>query len=181
MLSKFITYLILVVVLMSINEWCVHKFIMHNSKFSLGYSHISHHKETNYDMSLKKNMNILDTDKHRGTAFCYKTSAYTFIVALIQILTLWYIFFNKNYIIPVLLTVFISVYQGVVWNSVHTKMHGMPNVDYNIGYPSIIPSKYLSSKYLSFLEKNHIKHHRSKGTKYFNITLPIADYIFGTY
>ena len=41
--------------------------------------------------------------------------------------------------------------------------------------------EYLSSKYLSFLEKNHIKHHRSKGTKYFNITLPIADYIFGTY
>ena len=160
---------------MYINEWFVHKFIMHNSELSLGCEHISHHKETNDDMSLKKNMKNLDANKYQGTAFSYETSAYIFIVALIQILISWYFCFNANYIIPILLTVFFSVYQGIIWNSVHTKMHGMPNVDCDIGYPSIIPPKYLS-----FLEQNHIKHHHSKGTKYFNVTLPIADYIFGT-
>lgn len=173
---KFIVYLILVIIIMSINEWFVHKFLMHNINTQLGYSHLSHHKETNYDMSLKKNMKNLDLDKYRGTVFSYKTSIYIFAVALIQILILWYFIFNKNYFIPIILTCIISAYQGIVWNSVHTYMHGMPNVKYNIGFPSIVPPKYLS-----FLENNHIKHHRSKGTKYFNITLPIADYIFGTY
>ena len=36
---------------------------------------------------------------------------------------------------------------------------------------SILNSSFIPEKYLSFLEKNHIKHHRSKGTKYFNIRI----------
>ena len=176
LIIKFVLYLFLILIIMSINEWFVHRYFMHNKNMEIGISHLSHHKETNSDMSLKKNMKNLDNDKFRGTAFCYKTSISIFFIALIQILILWYLFFNKNYLIPIIITLIISAYQGIIWNSVHTQMHGMPSVDYNIGYPSLIPFEYLS-----FLKNNHVKHHHSKGTKYFNVTLPIADYIFGTF
>ena len=93
------------------------------------------------------------------------------MIALIQILITWYLFFNKKLFNTNYNNSNYFCLSGNNLNSVHTQMHGMPSVDYNIGYPSLIPFEYLSFKIIMLniitLKEQNIL-----------MLLPIADYIF---
>lgn len=163
---------------MSMNEWSFHKFYMHSTRF--GSNHIAHHKETNHDMSLNKTSAILDNDLHRGTAFHWSTTLTIFLIAIPQVVMIDKLVNRKvkHLWLDLLLVILLLTYQSIAWNTVHTKMHQIDRVQFHQGVPSLACLE--GNSWLNILRLNHERHHHSKGTKCFNVTLPGADYLFGT-
>ena len=157
---------------MSVNEYLVHRFFMH-SRFS---SHVDHHAETNADMSIRCHRESLDGDMYRGTAFRWTTTAMIAAVALPQALLLARIF-SVTRTTATTTTMLLALYQGSIWNTLHPAMHGMPAVSWKHGVP---PLPIFPQRYINHLVRNHKRHHDTKGSKAFNVTLLGADYIFGT-
>jgi len=171
---KYIIGIVLLLILASFYEYLAHRFIMHNKGNFIGKAHVAHHKETNNDMSLKHTSKFLDKHdkKNRNLILSYKNCFHAFIFISITGLIIWKLLIGTNYFIPIILAFFIVSYQGIIWNSIHPQMHGEKPYNGENGFAGIIPRKYLG-----FFEKHHREHHKSKGTKNFNITIPIVDYL----
>ena len=151
---------------------------MHNSFF--GSHHLDHHAETNPDMSLSRKSHNLDSDLYRGTAFKWKTSFLIFVIALPQAYSLDFLFNGKiaHPWLDTCLVLALAIYQSIMWNSIHPKLHNVPNVVLKKGMPSILLG---SNCFIRLLQENHIEHHRTKGRKNFNVTLLGADFLLGTH
>lgn len=172
-LFKCIIGIVFIILIASIYEYSLHRFVMHNKNNKIGKAHVEHHLETNSDMSLKYTSKYLDkNDKNRNLVIRYDASILFFITLTIIGLFIWKFFVKSNYCIPIILSFLLTCYTSIVWNSVHPQMHGEKGYNGEKGIPGIIPLKYLG-----FFEKHHRIHHKSKGTKNFNITIPIVDYL----
>lgn len=164
-------------VVMSVNEWMIHKYYMHSDKF--GSTHLSHHAETNMNMTLRKTSRLLDDDDFRGTAFSWSTVIAIAVLAFPQAFLLSRICLKKHCrdFCAVSAVIFLALYQGFAWNSIHPAMHEMPPVPWWHGPPSVISS---DNALLDVLRRNHERHHLSKGNCCFNVTLLGGDYLFRT-
>lgn len=179
MLDLVVFFLVFYVV-MSVNEWMVHKYYMHSDKF--GSTHLLHHAETNTNMTLRKTSRLLDDDDFRGTAFSWLTVIAIALIAFPQALLLSRICLQNRRVMRRVFcaasaVIFFAFYQGIAWNSIHPAMHEMPPVPWWHGPPSVISSE---NAFLDVLRTNHERHHQSKGTCCFNVTLLGADYLFLT-
>lgn len=177
----------IVYLLLSFNEWYIHKNLMHDNdknfiinfidkiyfyfyKDDLRKDHINHHKYNNHDGSI---------DDDLGTIF---SSSYKFLlplILLIQYYSITKIFFNfsNNFYLKILFIFFIIAYiYEKLWNCFHLKFHRWNNT-YN--KDGIIENNF----YYKYLEKYHMIHHYNKANNKFNynIILPGMDYIMGTY
>mmetsp|Transcript_13474 Transcript_13474/g.30507 ORF Transcript_13474/g.30507 Transcript_13474/m.30507 type:complete len:153 (-) Transcript_13474:376-834(-) len=151
----FIFYLPAVYAIFSWSEWFVHKHVMHTAL--LDDSHMAHHCETRYDMSLSFCSDSLDTDVYRGTAFSWPCTICIAAIAWAEAALVYAAIYGNVRVTTVTAVVLgCALYQGVMWNTVHTRMH-------------------------DYLECNHIEHHHSYGKRRFNVTLPGADFFMGTY
>ena len=156
-------------------EWVLHKWLMHNPKRHLGKFHIAHHRETKDDMTLgmvTDDPYVMDCD-WRGTGFSWRMTLRIFPI----VVTLG--FFSECFLSRAA-TCFLTVlfaYTVIIWNAVHPAMHGMaqPPLWYGPSVPIAVPHALRR-----FLVRYHRAHHASKGTRNFNITLPGADWMFGT-
>lgn len=171
-LFKYIIGIVSIILLGSLYEYIAHRFIMHNISNFVGKAHIEHHKETNDDMSLQYTSSFLDKiDKERNLIIRYEMNIQFFIFLLVFGLLIWRFLIGTNYYVPIIVAFLITCYVGLIWNSIHPQMHGREPYNGESGFPGIIPRKFLG-----FFEKHHMKHHKSKGTKNFNITLPLVDF-----
>ena len=161
-------------VLMSCNEYAVHRLYMH-SRFS---SHVDHHAETREDMGLRETQACLDSDAWRGTSFSWPTVALIVLCALPQALLLARCF-GFDGAVACATTAVAAAYQGCTWNTLHPQMHGMRDVAWTHGPPTL--RGVLPACLLSALVRNHREHHLSRGRRRFNMTLPRAYRLFGTY
>jgi hypothetical protein len=177
----------------SITEWFAHGFIQHGRKKNgliagLSRRHLTHHRLTNYDMSLKKNTKLVrdNLDKYQGLYSLW---------GLILIQNFTFVLLS-SYCVPLVFTTSLTIYnfvfygtligmfQSVLWNGLHPSLH---SIDRQLTYkegPDFINRKWFHSTSLhKWLWTNHVIHHLVSGKKQgnYNAALPGADYLFGTY
>ena len=168
--------------------WSVHKYIMHSESNIVGKWHLIHHKHTKQDMSLDTsgedyneilpNENIVIDDAYSLVAI----GAFAIIIPYI---------FHKIYPVELNLWVlwafglFLSVYSILIWNSIHGYIHYRDAQQMGSFSLCNKNTKLLAdnSSFIRWLIENHKKHHTFKGPQKgnYNITLPGADFILGTY
>lgn len=163
-LYLYLCFIILLYVILSIWEWSLHKFFLHNMEF-----HMKHHTH----------------DELEGLTFDY-FSPLSFLpnVLIGTIITFSFAFVFPQVNIVILALIYFIYYTSFTYlfNSMHVFMaHDHFN----------IKRKYFGSAYtfgkllkwfpsLNFLIKNHEKHHETLNSNY-NVVFPFADFLFGTY
>ena len=93
--------------------------------------------------------------------------------------------FNYTTYVIALLSFIISLTYGILWNTFHQKFHLVRlNYSWLDSFPSFdtIADLTCENSCVKWIYRNHIIHHLDKGDKCnFNIILPGADFILGTY
>ena len=190
-----IIYIVLVYGMFSITEWIVHKYIMHGDKDKTSFArdHIVHHIHTLPDMKLKNSTEYGENmDKYLGLYFVWKSSIIVFFVGCIECFILRYITgLGVSAYFIITLVSFFCLYQSSFWNTIHPDIHDVSlNLLWKEGIPGCnlwkhalgtIPVNNMSL--YDWLKANHRMHHLRKGALKgnYNVTLPGADFIFGTY
>lgn len=193
-----ITYSALVYFMFSMTEWVVHKYIMHGDKDKISFArdHITHHIHTLPDMKLTSSDSYGDSvDKYLGLYFIWHSSFVVFLVGCIECFILSYITgLDVSAFFIVSIVSLFCLYQSSFWNTIHPDIHEIPlNLSWNEGIPGwngwngwkqlfgIIMIDNMSL--YEWLKANHRMHHVRKGVNKgnYNVTLPGADFIFGTY
>lgn len=172
---KFALYLVVMYCITSILEWIIHGKISHSKvlkKYSAFYeNHMQHHHEILNDMRLKPNFT------EAGLYFEFPEIIYLFIIGFF----FYYLVSNKlfHYNLSLFrlgqISIVVMIFYTLLWNYYHPKMHykfSKKNVPYNGLNP-----------FIKWLYRNHTLHHLQKGRRKgnFNIIIPFADFIFGTY
>jgi len=191
-IGYYIVFTILFYIALTLTEWTIHRYLMHgDERMELSRHHKAHHRITERDMSLST---VLESE---GLYFGLREVTFILTMSivigfLIQILigSITRIWISPWYIIS--LSLFTSVYIISFWNTIHPELHGRPIPTCRDGAPGWMGWKTIYSN-LSFpgmemnvyewFQKNHIMHHLRKGDRKgnYNVTLPGADFILGTY
>jgi len=187
--------IIIFFIIYSILEWFLHKNVMHAHKYNGFYiatkdipiignfvnesniSHITHHKETENDMTLK------ETHTDKGALFFHWKVFLPVYIMNIIVLSLLFMIFRiptPKYHILWIGAIIVFIYM-LLWNKTHAQMH-QQQVDITLKEgPSdynMIPIKW----YLNLIYLNHVKHHLQKGDMKgnYNVVMIGADEWLGT-
>lgn len=187
-MKHYLFVLVLIYLAGSIMEHVLHKLVMHSESNFIGRWHLIHHKNTNEDMSLNtsgEDYNEILPDEN----IAIDDPISLFAVFVFSIIVPYVI--HKTY--PVKLNlgilwafgIFLGAYTILIWNSIHGYIHNRDAQ--KMGHFSLCnkSTEFLAknSSFIRWLIRNHEKHHLIKGKNKgnFNITMPGADFIFGTY
>lgn len=165
----------------SIEEWIVHKYVMHTHSDvklfrKMHENHAQHHYKTKSDYTVGGDTEYICVDIKTVDDVIQYTVVFVFNYGLFYVMC-------SNYIPAWFIASTILAFIGInilVWNTFHSYIHGMDA--YEICYSKGIPAKYLNEKnfYVNWIVNNHRAHHKnSRGN--FNIVFPGADFWFGTY
>ena len=183
----------------SCTEYAVHRYLMHGSDNALADNHWTHHEHTMGDMQLRHSEKYNShVNKYLGLYFTWTYTCIIFTVGLAEAFVLRYALFGIVSPRAVVLWVAaFSVYQSSFWNTLHPDIHGIKEP---IGWSDGVPGSEVWRELFSaisfgddekgeqrynayeWLKKNHVKHHAVKGADkgHYNVTLPGADWVFGT-
>lgn len=191
--------------LMSVNEYVTHRYYQHNEigKVQMyqslrkmdkipkldGGGHIEHHAETYDDMSLKTDNPVwmasapaqrMIGNKYRGTAF---TWGVTRDMILQMSFTVFPVYALLGWSIPATIALWLPsmAIHGLVWNTLHPNMHGIPDVPSSDGLPSSWLAGLRSTPYFEYIRNNHVGHHVVGGKANYNVCCPGTDHLVGTY
>lgn len=193
--------------LVSANEYATHRWYQHRELEQVGWwkqatkaitgaerktplnggGHVEHHAETLDDMSLKVDATwlasapakTLEGDTYRGTAFEYPITAVMWLQMLPTSLPVLALEGFDGVQSLAIITAAVAVH-GLVWNSLHPAMHGLPEVPGDVGLPSQLLAPLRDSAYYRWLYQNHEGHHVA-GRCNFNVCCPGMDHLLGTY
>ena len=177
----FIIVFIIIYVIASIVEYSVHKYVMHNPFPSLNHiyeSHIYHHKNA----SLNPNLNLEEDDDNLCIPIDKSIYMYTITLAFSYFVLLFY---PKKipFVYISICVLIILLFAVLIWNTYHPIIHGLDGrkVCGIYSFPSEQINK--NSEYTNFIINNHKAHHYYKNDEKgnYNITLPFADFLFGSY
>ena len=191
--------------LMSANEYVTHRYYQHNEigKLELyqtlrkmnkipkldGGGHVEHHAETYDDMLLKTDDPVwmksapaqrLNSDPWRGTIFTWEVTAMMFAQCVPSVYPAFFLL-GWSPLATTALFVPAMILHGLVWNSLHPDMHGLPDVPASIGLPSSVFAKYRGPPVFEFLRLNHVGHHVASGKANYNVCCPGMDHVVGTF
>ena len=188
--------------MMSANEYITHRWYQHAEMSKVGWwkalglpkikggGHVEHHAETRDDMSLKLDdpkwvttpaAKSLDSDKYRGTAFTWLTSAIMTLQMTLTsapIFTLLMGFSLKSFFVMLMPSMLLHT---LVWNCLHPNMHGLPDIPITEGPPARALAFLRNSAYFKWLYTNHEGHHVVGGQGNYNVCCPGTDHVLGTF
>lgn len=190
---KFFNFLILFYSFISINEFILHKFVMHcntnnvlskiinripflNNEYAQTCNyHKTHHLEVEPDMSLSEN-------KNKNSLFM-GWNVYPIIIICIFIsgaLSKWISNYPISYIVLFLISILVSFIWSYIWNKVHVKMH-QSEIEYSIKKGPYDENLFTLDPVKDLLLENHQKHHLQKGENKgnYNVIVLGADEWFG--
>lgn len=178
----------------SILENLIHRFVMHKSLMNTSFfnnvnkNHILHHKATTSDGSLNKNIeNYKELGNEESLCLSGWESLIVFGTSIFVITPLTLKIFGVNFysinaLIAFIFAILLCIYAKVTWDTIHPYLHKESPLKCGTFF-TITNEKIINNFYYKWLMKNHKAHHLIKGDKKgnFNITLPGADFILGTY
>lgn len=194
LIGEVIVVFLMMYVSLSTVEWGLHKYFMHNKitcmgSFieAVGYRHITHHIATRQDMSIDK-----ETDGYEKLGKEENMCLIWDSILVITALMLIFVFSISACLgvpvwIPLTILLILEVYSLSMWNTLHPAIHGRSG--YDMGAPlaaregTFAYDMLINSSLGQFLWRNHVLHHNIKKPykTNFNITLPFADYVYGTH
>ena len=177
----------LVYVVWSCLEYVAHRYLMHSSR-SLPFAtrHLLHHVATRSNMTLnKQHPGYATLGEEENLCFSGWESLAMYAIGLVMVIpcvaavgaplrssiTLW----------TALFAVCLAFYTNITWNTIHPLVHGESPTKCG---PLVIRSpRVIHGSWFTWLQQNHRAHHAIKGPRKgnFNVTLPGADFLFGTY
>jgi len=197
--------MLLYAALMSVNEYITHRYYQHNEigKVELyqtlrkmdkipkldGGGHVEHHAETYDDMQLKTDNKVwmnskpaqrLNGDPWRGTIFTWQVTAMMFMQCIPSVYLLFFLL-GWTPLATTMLFIPAMILHGLVWNTLHPHMHGLPDVPASVGLPSSVFAFARGSKVFEFLRLNHVGHHVASGAANYNVCCPGMDHLVGTF
>lgn len=173
---------ILTYMIWSLGEYIFHRVAMHAPVRSLGDAvfngynrlHIQHHKETNKDMTMEEGY-----DPH-GIYFLYKTTMISIAASIFFVGAGCALFHVEcSPLALVAASTGMGLVHGLFWNRFHADSHSL-TLDYDDGLPALAELKF-EDPVSKWLLANHVGHHDIGGNGNYNIVLPGADHVFGTY
>ncbi len=195
--------------LFSVFEWLFHRCIMHDSGNSLANyllervvafegvreRHARHHLWRDVAEPLASNYlngNNLSAEpqeqwleKYEGLYFLWPATLGVFLPLVVIYLALNALLFGFPPLVVIFGAMAVVTYQSAMWNSMHPALHGKEDMQlqWHEGI-DFIDSRWLQTTPLyRWLWQNHVLHHLAAGSKQgnFNVTAPLADWLFGTY
>ena len=178
----------------SILENLIHRYVMHKPLINISFfnnvykNHILHHKATTRDGSLNKNIknyNELGNEESlclSGWEYLIVFGTVIFIITPLSIKLAGEKFNSLNSLFALIFALLLCLYAKITWNTIHPYLHKETPLKCGNSF-TITNEKIINNFYYRWLMNNHVAHHLIKGNKKgnFNITLPGADFIFGTY
>jgi len=154
-----------------------------------GGGHVEHHSETLDDMSLRQDekwkktaaSKKLDEDEWRGVAFSWPVTGIMTAQMAPQVYPWFMLALNWNFAQTTAFFLPSMILHALIWNALHPKMHGLPDVPASVGAPSWVFIKFLDTPYFRYLYDNHAGHHVGRGQINYNVACPLFDHILGTY
>ena len=143
-----------------------------------GGGHVEHHAETYDDMLLKTDDPVwmksapaqrLNSDPWRGTIFTWQVTAMMFAQCIPSVYPAFYAL-GWDAASTTALFVPAMILHGLVWNSLHPDMHGLPDVPASVGLPSSVMAGFRGSPVFEWLRLNHVGHHVASGQVHPTIT-----------
>ena len=170
---KLIIVILSMLLSLSIGEWVIHKYIMHNTegsfgRFIFGDNHIVHHMQVNSDMTLKEG------EEHVGLYFgVFETLAVSVLFMVVQRIIMYIINFDCKITYSFGISLAVGLFYKFLWDFLHYSFHDLTD---DLEINKLIP-------YFYWWVKNHAYHHLVKGEAKgnYNIIVPGADFLFGTY
>ena len=178
-------YTILLYIVFSINEWIVHKYVMHcyqNLPWILllpnNYANKACMSHKNHHLSVEKDMSLNDNNKDTELVFnLYHGLTLGVFVFILMTLIIYKLNLRINVYVNLLCCIVSSFMFVLVWNSIHTKMH---KHEVNIPLSPLVNIAYVPDDNVYF--KNHELHHQIKGDDKgnYNVVFLGADEFFNT-
>jgi len=184
-------------IIISFTEYIYHRYVQHldlnrvglykwmrqtlGAPTLLGDFHVLHHRETLNSMLLDPVPveEWPDVTVHRGTAAtwlsfvkmtcCIMLPAHPLLCAL-----------GWSAPFAALAVVMATLLHLMAYNSLHPQMHGLPNVSFEQGPPSL-GFGFQESAVAGLLRRYHIVHHQTYAKKNFNVCCPLVDHLLGTF
>jgi hypothetical protein len=189
---KIIILIIFIYFISSTVEWIIHRYIMHDSIGDLleneNERHITHHIAATPGMSLDISTEGYDKLLNSGhEQLCLSWYVIVIVIFVIAIPSIFLAIYMKiNIWIAFVFILIVSLYALSMWNNLHPSIHKRSGYELNcalaVKEDSYIYNILVNSSVGQFLKENHIIHHNIKDPKTnFNITLPLADYLYGTH
>jgi hypothetical protein len=167
----------------------------------LGKRHLDHHAATDYDMQLRTMKSSSSTkslvlQKFHSLIFLWPTTMITVFlhvvvaVVLSNVLPLFTVFAFQMKISAMstqsilIYGVGVAIYQTSMWNCIHPMIHHIHHSLKVTEGIDAIPRTWMQKTFAyQWLWQNHVLHHLVTGGNKgnFNVTLPGADWLFGTY
>ena len=177
-------YAMLLYIVLSINEWIIHKYVMHcyqNSSWLLllpnNYAKMSCLSHKNHHLSVEKDMSLNDTKNDTELVFnLYHALALGVLIFMLMTLIIYKLNLRINVYVNLLCCIVAGFMFMIIWNSIHTKMH-KHEVDLPLS-PRIDIAYVPNNVYF----KNHELHHQIKGDDKgnYNVVFLGADELFDT-
>lgn len=156
--------------------------------------HLQHHSFIGRDMSVRVSFNDRAQPKNdynkwlgefEGLYFLWPATLGVFLP-----LTLLYVGLNALLLglpvwIAIAASILMTLYQSAMWNCMHPALHQHEHIrlKWHEGIDFIEIAWFQNTPVYRWLWQNHVLHHLAMGSEQgnFNITLPLADFLFRTY
>jgi len=173
-------------VLASFLEWYIHKELMHATTGwayrHVGRSHIAHHSDTREDMSLKSSDRPQTAHNPPGIHIPYTDTVMLMLAYTLGLVGLnWLCGTQLRYTVLVFISVCAILAHNFVWNCVHCEGH-CSKPQYRDGVPRV--DGLMPAAVHDYMVWYHKMHHLSRNATHkcnYNIVLPGADWLLGTY
>eukprot|EP01084_Bolivina_argentea_P015133 28306_1 len=195
----------------SIIEWMIHNLCMHAVNKDLvpgkafkdiNRQHVIHHNATNVDMSVvptedkyAKQGLSMRWQKFQGLYFVWPVCisiisggivggpVVNFLLRIIAYKCGYN--YDLSYSTTMLYGIAITMYMCFGWNYVHPQLHLQPGLSLTEGLDLLPRSQWIDNTFwYKWLWRNHVIHHflgLGANAGNYNVTLPGADHLFGTY
>lgn len=179
--------MVLLYVAWSCLEYLAHRYLMHATcAIPFATHHRLHHSATRSDMTLDKHRDGYATlGKQENLCMTGWESLAMYAAGFLMVVPCVALVGAKiRSSITVFTAIFalcLTIYTNVTWNTIHPLTHGQTQ---SICGKLVLQNPTLIQNPLfAWLQRNHRAHHYFKGTEKgnYNVTLPGADFLFGTY
>ena len=164
--------------------------------------HVIHHNVTNVDMTVRASKSkyeqqglddFMHLEQYQGLYFLWPPTITMWIIGVIgapimnyilECLLSQFINYEVSNLYAVVVGFLLTTWITVIWNWLHPQLHYARGLSFSEGLDIILRREWMKSTFLyNYLWKHHVLHHFLVGENAgnFNVTLPGADWWFGTY
>ena len=168
-------------------EYVVHRYLMHTTRdIPFAMRHRLHHSATRLDMSLNKQQSgYVTLGKEENLCMSGWETVAMYAAGLVLVVPCVILvgapIRSSITLCTVVFALCLALYTNITWNTIHPLVHGESPAkcgNFVLKHPAVIRNPLFA-----WLQENHRAHHHFKGAEKgnYNVTLPGADFLFGTY